>query len=143
MVVVFYIGLANDLRLCKFQFMVAGPDRRDFAHKTCETFSLRTVLPCYRTLVLSLSLSLSSCLLATSTVVTKFDLCASRLSVAASSLVSLRVAELRYDSEHRRCSRGLDLIPRVFPPFWCYSSKTENFVGGCYSSSVHYGRVPL
>ena len=59
MVVVFYIGLANDLRLCKFQFMVAGPDRRDFAHKTCETFSLRTVLPCYRTLVLSLSLFLS------------------------------------------------------------------------------------
>lgn len=123
MVVVFYIGLANDLRLCRLQFLVAGRDRRDFAHKANETFSLRRGLPCYRTLVFSLSLS--SCLLPTSTVVTRLDLCALSSSVAASSLVSLRVAELRYDSEHRRCSRGLDLIP----PFWCCSSKTENFVG--------------
>lgn len=44
-VVVSYIGLANDLRLCNFQYMVAGPDRRDFAHKSCETFHFVVCFP--------------------------------------------------------------------------------------------------
>lgn len=86
-------------------------------------FLLR-VLPCYRILVPSLSVSSSRFLRPLLWSLLRLDLWASSLLVA-----SLRSAVLRCDLGHRRCSRGLALIPRVFLRFWRDSSKTDNFIG--------------